>query len=50
MKALVKVNGTSVGMFYQMGNEETQAQMHERILKVILYRYGICSMDIEWQK
>jgi hypothetical protein len=49
MKALVKVNGESVGMFYQMSDTETQAQMHARILNVITYRYGMCSMDIQWQ-
>jgi hypothetical protein len=49
MKALVKVNGESVGMFYQMTNNETQAQMHSRILNVIVYRYGICGIDIQWQ-
>jgi hypothetical protein len=49
MKALVKVNGEEVGMFYQMTNNETQAEMHARILNVIVYRYGMCSMDIQWQ-
>jgi hypothetical protein len=49
MKALVKVNGESVGMFYQMTNNETQAEMHGRILNVIVYRYGMCSIDIQWQ-
>jgi hypothetical protein len=49
MKALVKVNGESVGMFYQMANNETQAEMHSRILNVIVYRYGMCSIDIQWQ-
>ena len=49
MKALVKVNGQSVGMFYQMSNTETQAEMHSRILTVIVYRYGICGIDIQWQ-
>ena len=49
MKALVKVNGESVGMFYQMSNTETQAEMHTRILTVIVYRYGICGIDIQWQ-
>ncbi len=50
MKALVKVNGKSVGMFYNMTETETNAEMHQRILNIILYRYGICSIDIEWQK
>ena len=50
MKALVKVNGKSIGMFYNMTETETNAEMHQRILNIILYRYGICSIDIEWQK
>ncbi len=50
MKALVKVNGKSVGMFYNINETETNAEMHQRILNIILYRYGICSIDIEWQK
>jgi len=49
MKALVKVNGEEVGMFYQMSNNETQAEMHSRILNVIVYRYGMCGIDIQWQ-
>lgn len=49
MKALVKVDGVSIGMFYQIGKEETQAQMHQRILNIIMLRYGMCSMDIQWQ-
>ena len=49
MKALVKVDGVSVGMFYQIGKDETQTEMHERILKIIVWRYGMCNMFIEWQ-
>jgi hypothetical protein len=48
MKALVKVNGKSVGMYYNITPEETNAEMHQRILNVIIYRYGICSIDIQW--
>jgi hypothetical protein len=50
MKALVTVNGKSVGMFYNMSETETQAEMHLRILKVITYRYGMCDLNIEWVK
>ena len=49
MKALVKVNGVSVGMFYNMTNEETRAEMHQRILNVITYRYGACDLEINWE-
>jgi hypothetical protein len=48
MKAQVKVNGKSVGMFYQITSEETQPQMHQRILNTIIYRYGMCNIDIQW--
>jgi len=48
MKALVKVNGKSVGTFYQTMPSETQAELHQRILDVITYRYGACILDIEW--
>jgi len=50
MKALVKVNGKSVGMFYSMTENETQAEMHQRILNVITYRYGVCDLTIQWVK
>ena len=50
MKALVKVNGKSVGMFYKMTEKETQAEMHARILDVITYRYGACDLTIQWVK
>lgn len=49
MKALVKVNGVSVGMFYQMSIDETPMQMHQRILDVITYRYGACNLQIDWE-
>ncbi len=49
MKALVKVNGVSVGMFYNITKEETQAQMHARILSVIIHRYGVCGLEIKWE-
>jgi hypothetical protein len=49
MKALVKVNGKSVGMFYNMNNTETRGEMHQRILDVITYRYGSCNLTIEWE-
>jgi hypothetical protein len=48
MKALVKVNQISVGTFYNISKQETQAQMHQRILDVITYRYGACNLSIEW--
>jgi hypothetical protein len=48
MKAEVTVNGQKVGMFYSMTKQETQAQMHQRILDVIVYRYGMCSINIQW--
>lgn len=48
MKAEVKVNNKSVGMFYNMTNEETKEQMHQRILNIITYRYGACNLSIEW--
>jgi hypothetical protein len=47
MKAQVKVNGSLVATFYQMF-EETQCQMHQRILNTIIYRYGMCNIDIQW--
>jgi hypothetical protein len=50
MKALVKVNGKSVGMFYNVTESETKREMHIRILQVIAYRYGWCKLDIEWVK
>ena len=50
MKALVTVNGKSVGMFYNMTKEETQAEMHARILSIINYRYGgAVAINILWQ-
>ena len=49
MKALVKVNGISVGMFYSMHSKETKSEMHKRILDVIYYRYGICNIDLKWE-
>lgn len=48
MKALVKVNGVSIGMFYQMFAGETQAEMHKRILEIITYRYPGSYADIHW--
>lgn len=48
MKALVKVNGESVGMFYQMTPEESQAELHFRILNIITKRYGFCNITIQW--
>lgn len=48
MKALVKVNNQSVGFFYNMTKEETQAEMHQRILDVISYRYGSVNLEIIW--
>ena len=50
MKALVKVNGKNVAMFYQMTEKETQTEMHARILDVITYRYGACDLTIKWEK
>jgi hypothetical protein len=49
MKALVKVNGKSVGMFYNVTEKETRAEMHQRILDVITYRFGACDLDIQWE-
>jgi hypothetical protein len=50
MKALVTINGKSIGMFYNMTKEETQAEMHVRILSVINYRYGnTVAINILWQ-
>jgi hypothetical protein len=49
MKALVKVNGKSVGMFYKVTESETRAEMHQRILDVITYRFGACDLMIEWE-
>ena len=49
MKALVKVNGVSVCMFYQMTPEESKQEIHFRILNVITKRYGFCNITIEWQ-
>jgi hypothetical protein len=40
MKALVKVNGFLVGIFYNMTETETKAEMQQRILNVIIKRYG----------
>jgi len=50
MKALVKVNGKSVGMFYNMTEKENQAEMHLRILNVITSKYGMCDLIIDWVK
>lgn len=50
MKALVKVNGQSVGFFYNMTKEETQAEMHKRILDLITYRFGSVSTEIIWEQ
>jgi len=50
MKALVKVDGQSVGFFYNMTKEETQAEMHKRILDVITYRFGSVSTEIIWEQ
>jgi len=49
MKALVKVNGVSVGMFYNLTSDETRAQMHQRIMNIIIYRYGASNLDIKWE-
>jgi hypothetical protein len=49
MKALVKVNNQSVGFFYNMTKEETRAEMHQRILDIIIYRYGSVNLEIIWE-
>lgn len=49
MKALVKVNGQSVGMFYNITSDETRIEMHKRILDVIIYRYGASDLEIIWE-
>jgi hypothetical protein len=48
MKAIVKVNGESIGVFYNITPEETYAEMHQRIFNNIIYTYGICSIDIKF--
>ena len=48
MKAIVKVDNKTVGMFYNVTETETQSEMHQRILDVITYRYGACNLNIEW--
>jgi hypothetical protein len=48
MKAIVKVDGTSLGIFYQMTSEESQAEMNFRIINIITKRYGFCNINIEW--
>ena len=49
MKSLVKVNQKSVGMFYNMTNDETRIEMHQRILDVITHRYGAVNLEIIWE-
>jgi hypothetical protein len=49
MKALVKVNNESVGMFYNMTTNETRIEMHQRILDIITYRYGAVNLEIIWE-
>ena len=49
MKALVKVNQKSVGMFYNITNQETRIEMHQRILDVITHRYGAVDLEIIWE-
>jgi hypothetical protein len=49
MKAIVKVNGKSVGMFYNMTNQENKTEMHQRILDIITHRYGACDLEILWE-
>jgi hypothetical protein len=49
MKAIVKVNGKSIGMFYNFENE-TRTEMHQRIMDIITYRFGVCeSIIINWE-
>lgn len=50
MKALVKVNGQPVGYFYNITKEESQAEMHKRILDVISYRFGSVCTEIIWEQ
>jgi len=47
-KALVKVKGKSVCMFYQETPEETQAEVNFRIINIITKRYGFVHITIEW--
>lgn len=50
MKALVKVNGKSIGMFYNITENETRTELHQRIMDLITYRFGVCdSIIIEWE-
>ena len=44
--AKVIANG-EVKYFYQNGNE-TQPQMHQRIMHEIVQKFGICSINIQW--
>ena len=48
MKALVKVEGESVGMFYQMTPNESKVEMNFRIINIITKRYGFVNITIEW--
>ncbi len=49
MKAEVTVNGQKVGMFYNINETETQAEMHQRILNILMYRYGLENFYIQWE-
>jgi len=48
MKALVKVEGQEVAMFYQMTPEESKQEMNFRIINIITKRYGFVNITIEW--
>jgi hypothetical protein len=50
MKATVKVNEKSIGMFYNISENETRIEMHQRILDFITSNFGVCeSIIINWE-
>jgi hypothetical protein len=50
MKAIVKVNENSIGMFYNITENETRTEMHKRIMDFITSHFGVCqSITINWE-
>lgn len=50
MKAIVEINGRSIGMFYNITEKETRIEMHERIIDFITSNFGVCkSIIINWE-
>ncbi len=50
MKAIVKVNENSIGMFYNITENETRTEMHKRIMDFITSHFGVCqSIIINWE-